>query len=139
MDIPGSKHSGVGASAPELGDTANLEGYNHRDESANPTICLDRAGAHGRAMSRHLEWSAKDTRSLFLYKVAELFPGKVIQQVKARLPHGIQVMVQATGPEEEWEMVREEWLKRLAQPSKKEPSATVYLIETGTMTSPDRL
>lgn len=52
-------------------------------------------------MPRHLRWSPEDTGSVFLDKVAELFPRKVIQQVNARLNNGIQVMVQATGLEEE--------------------------------------
>jgi hypothetical protein len=112
-----------------LSNTSFLESHRHPEESAKLAIRLDPAGARGKAMSRHLTWFPNDTRGAFLNKVAELFPGKVIQRVNARLPQGAQVAVQATGPEGEWEMVREEWLKRLKQPLKKESSATVYLVE----------
>lgn len=54
LDIPRSKYNGIGLLASERGDTAKFESL-HRHESKNLTIRLDRAGAHGRAMSRHLK------------------------------------------------------------------------------------
>lgn len=114
-------------------NTAFLQSHSRPDDRAQLTIRLDPAGARTKAMSRHLTWSPNDTRSAFLDKVAELFPGKVIQQVNARLPQGTQIIIKATGPGGEWDMVREEWLKRLKQPLKKESSAAVYSIETANM------
>ena len=105
-----------------------LESHSHTDESPKLIVRLDPARTRGKAMSRRLRWSPTDTRTTFLDRVAELFPGKAIQQVNARLP-GKQVTIQATGPEEEWDIVREEWLGQLQQPSKKESSAAVYLVE----------
>jgi hypothetical protein len=132
--VPESQNGDTGLKAHErihaltLSNTSFLESHRRSDESPKLIVRLDPAGARGRAMSRHLRWSPNDTRTAFLDKVAKLFPGKAVQQVNARLP-GRQVTIQPYGPEEEWGIVREEWLERLQQPLKKEPSAAVYLAE----------
>lgn len=132
----GNQRKGMGEAAHErirglaVSNTTSLQSQNRPEQSPKLTIRLDPAGARNKAMSRHLTWSPNDTRSAFLDKIAELFPGKVIQQVNARLPQGTQIIIKSTGPEGEWEMVREGWLKRLEQPSKEESSAAVYLVET---------
>lgn len=130
-DMGGAAHERIQGLA--VSNTTFLRSHSRPDDRAQLTIRLDPAGARNKAMSRHLTWSPNDTRSAFLDKVAELFPGKVIQQVNARLPQGTQIIIKATGPGGEWDMVREEWLKRLKQPLKKESSAAVYLVETAIM------
>jgi hypothetical protein len=78
-----------------------------------------------------VRWYPDDTRDIFLRRVAELFPGRSIQQISVSLNYGTPVNVQATSPEGEWEIVQEEWLERLEKPSKKlkEPSAEVHLVK----------
>jgi hypothetical protein len=110
--------------------TQTLASQRLHGKSAKLNVRLDLAGSDDTKTSRHLRWSPNDTRDLFFHKMAELFPVRLIQQVSAHL-HGGPVNVQATGPEGEWEIVQEEWMERLAKPSKKlkEPSAEVHLAE----------
>jgi hypothetical protein len=112
------------------GTTSTLGSQHLTRKSAKLNVRLDLAGSDDTKTSRHLRWSPDDTRDVFFHKIAELFPGVLVQQVSARL-HGISVNVQTTGPEGEWEIVQEEWLGRLEKPSKKlkEPSAEVHFAE----------
>ena len=112
--------------------TPTLGSQHPSRKPAKLNVRLDMAGPGGNKTSRHLRWSPDDTRDVIFHKVAELFPETAIQQVTVRLLQGTPVNVQATGPEGEWEIVQEEWLKRLEKPSKKlkEPSADVHLVES---------
>jgi hypothetical protein len=94
-------------------------------------VRLDLAGFKDTNTSRKVRWYPDDTRDIFLRRVAELFPGRSIQQISVSLNYGTPVNVQATSPEGEWEIVQEEWLERLEKPSKKlkEPSAEVQLVK----------
>lgn len=94
-------------------------------------VRLDLAGFKDTNTSRKVRWYPDDTRDIFLRRVAELFPGRSIQQISVSLNYGTPVNVQATSPEGEWEIVQEECLERLEKPSKKlkEPSAEVHLVK----------
>jgi len=109
--------------------TSSSENKRPLTKAAKLNVRLDLAGSTDTKTSRHLRWSPDDTRDIFFRKVAELFPGTSIHQVSVHLHYGISVNVQAAGPEGEWEIVQEEWLERLEEPSKrpKEPSAEVHL------------
>lgn len=135
LDALGSQHSGVEREASEStqglseGITPSIENQRSPAKPAKLNVRLDLAGSDDAKTSRRLRWQPADTRDIFFRKVAELFPGKSIQQVSVHLCHETPVNVQATGPEGEWKIVQEEWLKRLQDTSKqlKEPSAEVYL------------
>jgi hypothetical protein len=94
-------------------------------------VRLDLAGFKDTNTSRKVRWYPDDTRDMFLRRVGELFPGRLIQQISVSLRYGTSVIVQATGPEGQWEIVQGEWLERLEKPSKKlkEPSAEVHLVK----------